>query len=659
MSVPGIFTWTAKPRTIPCPVCGDRESKRGLLHVADYAEHAGTRGKPLDLLQCPSCDARFYDPPITIDHYPGGLVKFYIEQGAGIDVMLQPLTLLDGRPISRYLEIGCGFGFSLDYARRVLGWQVEGYDPGLAAAHGRELLGLPISSRYFDGSAGEAGSVDLLFCSEVIEHIRDPIEYLRGVRSALDRNGLLLMTTPNGDAVQPGMPADLMPMILCPGQHLILYNGRAIRRLLEENGFPYLRVRESEHQICVCASAVPFAGEGTYFTRDLLRQYLADGASRHSVGSPLALGFGYRLFKELVNAGRYADGREPYERLRSGILDRYGYDIEKHDGLTFPAPGTVSLSEFSEKWPLNLCGIWYYRGIIQLLHERDPERASHTFEAASAFGRAMRATLHAFGADDLETANLCREAELARLAALAQCDASGAFVAFQQLSRNLDGCDAARLTPHVGRARSRLFIDRVAPLRGLTGSLSIITRWLRRPLGRESVRSTSGSRSKVALQLPPNWKFQDSSRGEDRLDHKILAAHVTRARERLFTDLVNLGHYAIAEQVIGSQELMSDAPVTLDRLAFAFACGIYMLNHKLEYAVAYSIFGKVWEAARESPTDPTLLWSARFHQALASRYGGDRQAAERIAAEIAGPVQGLPPVPAEYRQRLRELSAPP
>jgi hypothetical protein len=53
-----------------------------------------------------------------------------------------------------------------------------------------------------------------------------------------------------------------------------------------------------------------------------------------------------------------------------------------------------------------------------------------------------------------------------------------------------------------------------------------------------------------------------------------------------------------------------------------------------------------------------LLWPARFHQALANWYQGDREAAKLIAEEISAPPPDLPPVPSEYRQRLSTFSVP-
>src|ERR1700730_9253027 len=53
-----------------------------------------------------------------------------------------------------------------------------------------------------------------------------------------------------------------------------------------------------------------------------------------------------------------------------------------------------------------------------------------------------------------------------------------------------------------------------------------------------------------------------------------------------------------------------------------------------------------------------LLWPARFHQALANWYQGDREDAKLIAEEISAPPPDLPPAPSEYRQRLCTFSVP-
>ena len=153
--------------------------------------------------------------------------------------------------------------------------------------------------------------------------------------------------------------------------------------------------------------------------------------------------------------------------------------------------------------------------------------------------------------------------------------------------------------------------------------------------------------------------FEQLSGNPGGLDPATLKAHLQRARSRLFTDLVNLGHYLAAE---GGRPIASRPArerLTSDDLDAAFAYGVYLLNYKSEFSAASAVFGQVWETAHASPTGHALLWPARFHQALASWYDGDREAVRLIAEEISAPPPDLPPVPDEYQQRLSELVAPP
>jgi SAM-dependent methyltransferase len=196
-------------RQSSCPVCGIGHSKQVLFEIA--ADHRGQSVLAADVvafLRCPSCEVRYCDPLRSVDYETADSegLKYYLEQGAGIDTMLEPLSMVDGRPIKRYLEIGCGFGFAMDYAHRMLGWRVRGFDPGYIAATGKELLDLPIDNNYFDAASVSEGEADLVLCSELIEHIPDPNKFILLLRRTLGENGLLLLTTPNGEAVSASRP---------------------------------------------------------------------------------------------------------------------------------------------------------------------------------------------------------------------------------------------------------------------------------------------------------------------------------------------------------------------------------------------------------------------------------------------------------------------
>src|SRR5204862_359321 len=143
-----------------CPVCDMAGNHRAVLEMT-LGRRAGEAlgARTIVLLQCPACQARYCRPMCSVAYEEADRdgLKFYLEQGAGVAPMLEPLSLVDARPIARYLEIGCSFGFAMDYAHRILGWQVLGYDPGFIAGAGKELLGLPIENRFFDAASAAEG----------------------------------------------------------------------------------------------------------------------------------------------------------------------------------------------------------------------------------------------------------------------------------------------------------------------------------------------------------------------------------------------------------------------------------------------------------------------------------------------------------------------
>jgi len=570
-----MLSWSKPgPRASNCPVCAMQGMKQPVLQI--FGGRGGSRSAVI--LQCAACQARYADPmhPADYEKVDRDGLKFYLEQGAGIRTMLEPFLLADARPIRRYLEIGCGFGFVMDYGRRMFGWQVQGFDPGFIAAAGREALALPIENRYFAGVGPKDAKFDLVFCSEVLEHIADPGQFVQRLRNALTENGLLLLTTPNGDALVPGTPEELLLPILSPGQHVILYNGAAVTTLLQ-GGFTHIRVSDRGHQLHVAASTVPFVGASSHFSPELYRRYLEQAVRDHDAMSSLGAGLLCRLLKEELNRGQYAAAQRLYDRLQHAYRHRYGFDTETLKLGDFRQAAPASFREFSKAWPLNLAGVLYARGLIRLLHEGEPQPAARTLHVSMRFGSELRARLRAIGTDDAESAHLCREAEIARLHALARCRPAAAVAALRRLSADNGDVDSA----------------------------------------------SAGS-------------------------------HADRARRRVFVDLINLGHYKLAEKLV---ETMVDPECWAAQSAddTAFAWGIYLLNHRSDFAAAAAVFGKIWERSSRSPRDDNaLIWAARFHQGLACRYQGDYRTAALIAAEISTEPA---PVPEELRRRTDELVA--
>jgi 2-polyprenyl-3-methyl-5-hydroxy-6-metoxy-1,4-benzoquinol methylase len=100
------------------------------------------------------------------------------------------------------LDVGCGTGVMLTLPLASLGYRVTGIDPHAeSVARARGLNRYP-NAAFRAGDPGHllaAGErYDVVVASEVLEHIPDPLAFLRVLQGLLRPDGILVLTTPNG-----------------------------------------------------------------------------------------------------------------------------------------------------------------------------------------------------------------------------------------------------------------------------------------------------------------------------------------------------------------------------------------------------------------------------------------------------------------------------
>jgi SAM-dependent methyltransferase len=157
------------------------------------------------------------------------------------------LLLAEVRPGERVLDLGCGAG------RFVAAVRGAGADPvgvelaeaALERARGN-APGADLRLVADDGSLPlEHASVDLVWCSEVLEHVPDTAHLLLEVRRVLRPGGRLLVTVPDHPRLRTAVialtrfEAHFDPL----GQHLRFYTRRSLAATLEHAGFEDVRVR--------------------------------------------------------------------------------------------------------------------------------------------------------------------------------------------------------------------------------------------------------------------------------------------------------------------------------------------------------------------------------------------------------------------------------
>jgi SAM-dependent methyltransferase len=149
------------------------------------------------------------------------------------------LLLAEARPGERVLDLGCGAG------RFVRALAEAGADPvGVELAEGaleRARRNVPGADLRLmgDGIPLEDASVDLVWCSEVLEHVPDTAGLLSEARRVLRTGGRLLVTTPSHDLPRRALLALLRwePHFDPLGQHVRFYTRRSLGRVLDTFAF--------------------------------------------------------------------------------------------------------------------------------------------------------------------------------------------------------------------------------------------------------------------------------------------------------------------------------------------------------------------------------------------------------------------------------------
>jgi SAM-dependent methyltransferase len=145
----------------------------------------------------------------------------------------------------RLLDVGCGLGYFVARALSA-GWDAYGCDTSASwAAHARELVGEQrIACAAVDaglsGGGLFGGGFDLVTSWDVLEHIHDPLPFLRTIAALLAPGGRAFIRTPNLTWIQPtyAMRRWLAPgsVELGPLNHVVYYTAATLARALRLAG---------------------------------------------------------------------------------------------------------------------------------------------------------------------------------------------------------------------------------------------------------------------------------------------------------------------------------------------------------------------------------------------------------------------------------------
>jgi 2-polyprenyl-3-methyl-5-hydroxy-6-metoxy-1,4-benzoquinol methylase len=119
-------------------------------------------------------------------------------QKARAEYLVDLLQRMEIKQVQNYLDIGSSAGSLIERVQQVFGFDTVGVEPGEAYRHYAESRGIRVYKALSLIEEAEIQRFDLVSLIHVLEHLPDPIDYLKALRiKFLTRNAKLLVEVPN------------------------------------------------------------------------------------------------------------------------------------------------------------------------------------------------------------------------------------------------------------------------------------------------------------------------------------------------------------------------------------------------------------------------------------------------------------------------------
>ncbi len=170
--------------------------------------------------------------------------------GASFRRFLGEHAPLEGK--KRVLEIGCGAALLLKELKEC-GHEVEGVDPSPVAKEACARYGIKFTPGFYGPTHGTG--YDFIYHHNVLEHVEDPLEFLRWNHSHLAEGGRVVVGVP--DCTESVAKGDVS---IVWHEHISYFDGESLGNMLAKAGFTDVTVARSTYGGLLYGTGVVRAG---------------------------------------------------------------------------------------------------------------------------------------------------------------------------------------------------------------------------------------------------------------------------------------------------------------------------------------------------------------------------------------------------------------
>lgn len=224
---------------VPCPLCGSSSYRIVKKKKGNYIQRA------FDIVECRQCKMVYVNPRVSAaqlpelynDSYYRGegfdkSIGFYHEPNpdywlyrAGLHSLNDALGTVKDRNI---LDFGCGTGALVQLLRQN-GANVTGVDTSSSAIAIGERTGANVRHSTLEEMRASNERYDAVVVMEVLEHVTNPIAFLKSVAELLQPNGVLYVTTGNWTLIRS-------TAYVMPEGHICYYTPETLARAFTTAG---------------------------------------------------------------------------------------------------------------------------------------------------------------------------------------------------------------------------------------------------------------------------------------------------------------------------------------------------------------------------------------------------------------------------------------